>query len=99
MDIPKVNNSEIRGLNNYSTESQQPNPNNQIGVTFAEALDSLSQSQETSDNLVQQLAAGEDVDIHNVMIAAEQTDINFRIAMAIRDKLVAAYQEIMRMSV
>jgi len=45
------------------------------------------------------LASGEDVDIHTVLIAAEETDINFRIAVAIRDKLVDAYREIRNMSI
>jgi flagellar hook-basal body complex protein FliE len=49
--------------------------------------------------LIEQLAAGENVDIHQVMIASEQTDINFRIALAIRDKLVESYREVMRMAV
>ena len=45
------------------------------------------------------LAAGEEVELHQVMIAAEETDISFRVAMAIRDKLVEAYHETMRMNV
>jgi flagellar hook-basal body complex protein FliE len=67
--------------------------------SFTQALDSLSQTQNNSDALLQQLAAGENVDIHNVMIAAEQTDVTFRVALAMRDKLVDAYNETMRMSV
>lgn len=69
------------------------------GLSFNETLDSLSNSQTYSDNLIQQLAGGEDVDIHQVMIAAEQTDVNFRVALAIRDRLVDAYKEVMRMNV
>ena len=68
-------------------------------TSFTQALDSLSQTQNNSDTLLQQLAAGENVDIHNVMIAAEQTDVTFRVALAMRDKLVDAYNETMRMSV
>jgi flagellar hook-basal body complex protein FliE len=45
------------------------------------------------------LAAGEDVDIHQVMIAADQADISFKIAIGIRDKLVDAYKEVSRMNV
>ena len=63
------------------------------------SLQQLSSSEKTSDSLLEQLAAGEDVDIHDVLIAVEETDINFRVAMSIRDKLVDAYSEIMRMSV
>jgi flagellar hook-basal body complex protein FliE len=71
----------------------------QVGQTFKQALDSLSQSQNASDALIQKLAAGENVDLHQVMIASEQTDIRFRVALAMRDKLVEAYHEVMRMQV
>ena len=74
-------------------------PTQQVGQTFTQALDSLSQSQNASDALIQKLAAGENVDLHQVMIASEETDIRFRVAMAMRDKLVEAYHEVMRMQV
>jgi flagellar hook-basal body complex protein FliE len=100
MDIPGLNASNVQGLNAYQTErAKQDNPLEQVGMSFQEALDSLGETQANSDNLLQQLAAGEDVDLHTVMIATEETDINFRIAMAIRDRLVDAYREVMRMSV
>jgi flagellar hook-basal body complex protein FliE len=71
----------------------------QVTNSFQQTLDGLSQTQQNSDSLMQQLAAGENVDIHQVMMASSETDINFRIAMAIRDQLVQTYQEMMRMSV
>jgi flagellar hook-basal body complex protein FliE len=71
----------------------------QVEKTFSETLNSLSNSAQTSDNLIQQLAAGENVDIHNVMIAAEENDVNFRVAIGIRDRLIDAYREVMRMAV
>ncbi len=72
---------------------------NAVGKTFDQVLNGLSATENKSDNLMARLAAGEDVDLHEVMIAAEQTDVSFRVAMAIRDKLVAAYQEITRMNI
>ncbi len=71
----------------------------EVGKTFDSLLQSLNQTQQTSDDLMSKLAAGEDVDIHQVMIAADQADISFKIAIGIRDKLVDAYKEISRMSV
>jgi flagellar hook-basal body complex protein FliE len=68
-------------------------------ATFSQALDALNQSQAGSDALLQKLAAGENVDLHQVIIAAEQTDVNFRVAIAMRDRLVEAYHEVMRMNV
>ena len=85
----------ITGVNSTGAASQTQS----IGQTFNQVLDSLNQSQLTSDNLVQQLSAGGDVDLHDVMIATEENDVNFRVAMAIRDKLVDAYRQVMQMNV
>jgi len=90
-----------------STQRIAPNPSRpqrgsgveQTGKSFQEALESLSTDEANSDTLLQQLATGEDINIHQAVAAAEETDINFRIAMSIRDRLVDAYREVMRMSV
>lgn len=70
-----------------------------FGSSLTNALNGLNQMQITSDQSIQKLAAGENLDLHQVMIAAEETDVSFRVAMAMRDKLVEAYQEVMRMQV
>jgi flagellar hook-basal body complex protein FliE len=62
-------------------------------------LSSLNQSQQNSDALVEKLARGENVDLHTVMIGLEENNVNFNVALGIRDKLVEAYREIMRMQV
>jgi flagellar hook-basal body complex protein FliE len=69
------------------------------GQTFTQLLDSLNQSQTNADNLVTQMANGGDVDLHDVMIATEENDVNFRVALAIRDRLVDAYRQVMQMNV
>jgi flagellar hook-basal body complex protein FliE len=68
--------------------------------SFDQLLNSLTQSQGQSDGLVQQLATGGDAtDLSQVMIGLSENDINFRVTLAIRDKLVDAYQEVMKMQV
>ncbi|MGB9640443.1 MAG: flagellar hook-basal body complex protein FliE [Anaerolineales bacterium] len=99
MDINRITSSTLQNTSVKSAQGKTQNTLEQVGQTFQEALDNLSKTQENSDDLIQKLAQGEDVDLHTVMIAAEQTDVNFRVAVAIRDKLVDAYREIMRMAV
>jgi len=70
-----------------------------VGNSFETILSSLNESQENADSLVNQLALGDNVDLHTVMIGLEENDINFKVAMSIRDKLVSAYQQIMQMQV
>ena len=45
------------------------------------------------------LATGQPVDIHEVMLNTEQASLGFSMALQVRNKLIDAYQEVMRMSV
>ena len=52
-----------------------------------------------SGKQVQDLAAGKVDNIHDVMIAAEKANISLELVVEIRNKLLEAYQEMMRMQV
>jgi len=101
MAINPISPLNINSINPLNTTGATKNASalDQIGKSFGAVLESLNESQLKSDSLVQTLATGGNVDLHTVTIAAEENDVNFRVAMAIRDKLVDAYREVMRMSV
>jgi flagellar hook-basal body complex protein FliE len=82
---------------NGSNQASKAQP--AAGQSFTQLLDSLNQSQTQADSMTQQLASGGDVDLHDVMISTEENDVNFRVALAIRDKLVDAYRQVMQMNV
>jgi len=46
---------------------------------------------------VQGLMTGQGVDVHQAMIATEKADLSFEMALAVRGKAVAAYQQVMQM--
>ncbi len=96
--IPPININSTQSVNGPSAP-KTPSPVEQASKSFEQLLSSLNDSQANSDNLVQKLALGENVDLHQVMVGMEQNDINFRVAVAIRDKLVDAYRETMRMQI
>jgi flagellar hook-basal body complex protein FliE len=70
------------------------------GVKFGEmlqvSLDRVSQLQTTADQSVADLTTGRQSDIHSTMIAVEKAEIAFEMAMTIRNKLLTAYESIMR---
>ena len=66
---------------------------------LAEAVDGVSDKQLGADDKLSKLASGEDTDLHGTMIALEEADITLRTMVAVRDKVVGAYQEIMNMSI
>ena len=66
---------------------------------FWDALDKVDDLQHKADHSVRQLAAGRQKDIHQTMIAMEKAEISFQLMMKVRNKILAAYEEIMRMSI
>jgi flagellar hook-basal body complex protein FliE len=61
------------------------------------ALDNLSTQMTTADNLAMKLAAGEPVDIHQVMVALESASLGLQTGLQVRNKMIEAYKEIMAM--
>jgi flagellar hook-basal body complex protein FliE len=62
-----------------------------------EAMGKLSQVQHDADSAVKELASGGDPT--QAIIAMEKADMNFQMMVEVRNKLISAYQEIMRMQV
>jgi len=53
----------------------------------------------TADHLNQKLAAGQPVDLHDVMVSMEKAEVSYKMLMAVRSKLMNAYQEVMKMNI
>lgn len=65
--------------------------------TLRGAMDQVEQLQGTAQNKVSALLDGSGMDVHSAMIAVEKADLSFQLMMQVRNKIVAAYQEISRM--
>jgi flagellar hook-basal body complex protein FliE len=101
MQIPAINtlNTNKTDLSQAVRNSSGTNSTQNASKTFSDILNSLTESQNYADSLTNDLASGGNTDIASVMIASEENDVNMRVSLAIRDKLVDAYHEIMRMSI
>lgn len=74
-------------------------PGKSFADTLNEAIGNVNELQKNSDVKMQELATGKTDDIAGVMIAAEQADIALRAMVQVRNKIIDAYQEIMKMQV
>ena len=63
------------------------------------ALDDLQGMHQTADSLAVQAATGDLADVHEYTIAATQAEIATQLTVAVRDKAVDAFNDIMRMQV
>jgi len=66
---------------------------------LAEAMTEVQQLQTEADTTIKQLVSGEMRDVTEVMVAVEKADIAFQTMMTVRNKVMAAYEEIMRMQI
>ena len=70
-----------------------------FGSALKDAVGALGQLGAKADASSLALAKGNPIDIHEVMLNTEQASLGFSMALQVRNKLVDAYQEVMRMSV
>lgn len=65
-----------------------------------QAIDNVNGHQKTAGDLRTRYEMGDpDVDITNVMIAAQKSSVSFEAMTQVRNRLVSAYQEVMRMPI
>lgn len=80
-------------------ELKDPENNLSFPQIFKEMVNNTNDLEAQADMIAEKFALGEVTDIHDVMIAAEEAGVALELVMAIRNKLIDAYQEMMRLSV
>ncbi len=91
----RLDNERSHSLPSRSKESGSPD------ISFQDLLKGLVQQvdslQKEADASIQGLATGETTDIHDVTMKMEEAGIAFDLMMQVRNKLVEAYQQIIKM--
>lgn len=77
--------------------SQKPAEPGAFASALTQALGNLQASQNSANASVQQFLSGENEEVHQVAIATQKAQLEFDMFMAVRNKVVSAYQEVMRM--
>ena len=63
------------------------------------AVDNVNQLGNESMHLQDAVARGENMNIHQAVIAGEKAGLSFQLMMQVRNKLLDAYQEVSRMQI
>jgi flagellar hook-basal body complex protein FliE len=66
---------------------------------FADAVKKTNNLEAASQEKQRQLLVGETDNLHDVMIAMEKASLSFQLTLAVRNKVLEAYQEVMRMQI
>ena len=93
----------LKEVNIPETIFNQPEPQAPQRAGFNELLDiavsSISETQTTADSAIKNLAAGNDVSLHNVALAVQKANLTLQLALQVKNKITEAYQEVTRMQI
>lgn len=67
--------------------------------TLENAIDQVDQAQKTSDQQIEAFVAGEQENVHEVMLSMQEANLSFDLMVEVRNRVLEGYQELMRMQV
>ena len=92
----------IAGISGFLSSAPAPAAA-RAGAGFAaalrEAVEKVNDLQQASGQEIQRLVTGEGDDLHSTLLTVQRAELAFELMMEVRNKVVQAYQEIMRIQV
>jgi flagellar hook-basal body complex protein FliE len=61
------------------------------------AINNLQSLQNNAGSAAQKFMSGENEELHTVALAGQQAELAFELGLQVRNKIVSAYQEVMKM--
>jgi flagellar hook-basal body complex protein FliE len=69
----------------------------EFGKVLETAIEQIQNSRNDATNAVQQFLSGETEELHSTVLAAQRAELAFELGLQVRNKILQAYQEVMRM--
>jgi len=78
--------------------SAAPTPGSEaFGSVFADAVSKVDLFQQNAGGSINRFLSGEGEELHQVALATQQAELSFQLFLQVRNKVVSAYQEVMKM--
>lgn len=89
-------NSILNNLNISNTKEEKTNGTSFSNV-LSDAISKVNDSEVNANNKIESLIKGEDVEMHEVMLAMQESVLSLQALIEVRNKTVEAYQEISKL--
>lgn len=99
VDSPAVNRAAEAQLTTPAQAGAQPGDAPSFVETLRSAIAEVNDLKLEAAKATEDLATGQTTDIQGTILAIEKADMSFKLMMEMRNKIVAAYQEVMRTQV
>ena len=80
-----------------AVKPQAANPFGSFASVLSEAVNNVNQVHQTANDSVERFLTGENEEVHDMVMATQRDELTFQLFLQVRNKVVDAYQEVMRM--
>jgi flagellar hook-basal body complex protein FliE len=87
------------GLGNVKSPQDKQGGVQDFSQVLSDAVQDINRLQKNADEAIANVQLDNTASVHEAMIALEKADISFRAMMQVRNKILDAYQEVMRTQV
>lgn len=99
MSIAAINPTDILASTSASASATGATAPANFSSTLKAEFDDINGKLAGAEQALQSLAIGRETNLHHVMLTLEEAKLSFQLLMQVRNKVLDAYQEIMRTQV
>lgn len=99
MDITKISNAPLIRPSEVPGAPAPTEGKSSFGEVLKDSIKQVNSLQQEADASIQSLATGGAASLHDTMLAIQKAELSFKLMMQVRNKIVEAYQEVLRMQV
>lgn len=95
----RIDNIGIGQLNASITEKSSESSGSSFSDVIKNAISEVNNTQSKADSTALKIASGDPIEIHQAVIEMQKAVSSFQLTVQVRNKIIEAYQEIIRMQV
>ena len=97
MTIQSISTNSILNNLNISNTTEEKANGTSFSNVLSDAISKVNDSEVNANNKIESLIKGEDVEMHEVMLAMQESVLSLQALIEVRNKTVEAYQEISKL--
>lgn len=97
MAIQSIGTNSILNNLNISNTTEEKTNGTSFSNVLSDAISKVNDSEVNANNKIESLIKGEDLEMHEVMLAMQESILSLQALIEVRNKTVEAYQEISKL--
>lgn len=97
MAIQSIGTNSILNNLNISNTTEEKTNGTSFSNVLSDAISKVNDSEVNANNKIESLIKGEDIEMHEVMLAMQESVLSLQALIEVRNKTVEAYQEISKL--